>query len=448
MQESHFDFAVLGDSQPEGLLVASGLARKGFSVTVVPSSSLGELPAEESWPLTFPSQLGQRRLDDLLFRAGFFRLEESGLVSGHHESQMIMKKHRLSYNGSIERLLSELNREFPEIHDAFIRILELAKRPGEKNLTRAAQQILNLKKQHASFALWLDSEMNFVVRPSAQHRPITVHRYWLLYLLSHGQKLYRVDPVLKQPYHLFLAEHARKWGVKTYSEPFQIRSHWSGFHISASTQVQHLIVNGMGGARVIAKQLSKHWPEQMRYWMFVDTIECDIEDVPEPLEEFSQIDFDIRLAGLPSQRVLRVQRDSSRARAVLQLGSWLPYDDSKMWLTQIELGRQALLKLMPFFSQRAFRPLPSLLDLTEMRGECMKRGQMDRLDPMDVKIGRVKEFFRTAQRVVSGSRAPFRLGRGIFAVTPHFLSFRNRMSSFEESLKLLDHFNQRRQKYA
>lgn len=444
----NFDFAVLGDSQPEGLLVASSLQRKGFSVTVIPSAQLGELPPEEAWPLRFPAQLGQRRLDDLLFRAGFFRLEESGLISGHHESQVILKKSRLTFDGSLERLAEEFNREFPTVADAFFKTIELAKRPGSKSMKRAAQQLMALKKQNENFALWLDAEMQTVIRPVMLQRPLAAHTQWLAYILSHGQRLYRVDPKLKQPYHHFLLEHARKWGVKLSTDPCQIRPHWSGFQISPSTEARHLIVNGIGGARLIAKSLSKTWSERMRYWLFVDFLECDLEDVPEPLEEVAQIDFRDRVGDLPSHRILQVKRDAVRARATLSIGSWLPFDDNRAWSTQIEMGRQAIKKLIPFLPHEVFRPLPTLLELTEMRGECMKRGHTDRLDPLIEKSGQLRQWVESVRQVVRSRKAPFRLSRNVFAVTPHFLSFRNRMASFEESLKLLDHFEERRKKYS
>jgi hypothetical protein len=443
-----FDFAVLGDSQPEGLLVASGLARKGFSVAVVPSSQLGELPPEDSWPLRFPAQLGQRRLDDLLFRAGFFRLEESGLVSGHHESQVILKKNRLTFDGSLERLHKELIREFPPVADAFMRIVEIAKRPGSKNIKRAAQQLMMLKKQNENFSIWLDAEMQTVVRPVMMHKPLSAHIHWLLYVMSHGQRLYRVDPKLKQPYHQFLLEHARKWGVKVFEDPCQIRSHWGEFQISPTTQVRHIVVNGIGGARLLAKNLARTWSERMRYWLYVDTFECDLDEVPEPLEEISQLDFQDHVGDLPSQRILRVKRDPVRARATFHIGSWLSFEDTRAWATQIEMGRQAIRKFLPFLSAQVFRPLPNLLELTEIRGECMRRGQTDRLDPWIENPGKMRRWVDGVRRLVQSRKTPYRLSRGVFAVTPHFLSFRNRMASFEESLKLLDHFEARRKKYS
>ena len=63
MEPITFDFAILGDNQPEGLLVAAGLLRKGFSVAIIKSSALEELPSEEEYSFELPAQFGVRRFE-------------------------------------------------------------------------------------------------------------------------------------------------------------------------------------------------------------------------------------------------------------------------------------------------------------------------------------------------------------------------------------------------
>src|SRR4051812_62646 len=137
-----FDFAVLGDVEPEGLLTATALVRKGFSVAVISSSALGELsPDDELNSLVLPEKFFNRRLTDLLFRAGFFRLEDSGLSPSNYSLQSILPKHRLQSDGSLDAFKKEFLREFPEARMSIDVVSENLRKNSEKAVERAAVEL-------------------------------------------------------------------------------------------------------------------------------------------------------------------------------------------------------------------------------------------------------------------------------------------------------------------
>ncbi len=446
-----YDFAILGDGQPEGLLVAAGLARKGFSTVVIPSSALGELPPEEVYPVSYPVQVGLKRLDDLLFRAGFFRLEESGLQGASQYWQVVLPKNRLLFDGSIERVLSEVDREFPMISQNFRRICEMIQKPGAGAMNKAVHDLLVICQRDASFKRWLDLEMSVQVQPSKgySHRRDRREslRVWLSQLAKRGNKSYRVDPKLRQPFNSFLMEQARKWGVQVWGDPLQLKSGWGTFYLSSNARARHLIVNGLGGGRTLAKSMTTKTVDRFRYWLYVDRFEVPLVKVPEPLQEFCHIE----MSDDPKPWTLRnlyTYRDPAREEASLHLGTWLEFDDPKSWANEIEKSRRMLERLIPFIPKDSFKPVPSLLELTEIQGDCVKRGQIERLMCFQEPRTRLSAWMdKLSKWHLRRSRAP-KMGKRIYAVTPHYLPYRNRVASFEASLNLLDYFEHRRRRFS
>ena len=194
MGSQQFDFAVLGDSQPEGLLAATALARKGYSVAVIPSSVLGELPAEDVWPATYPSHIGEKRTDELLFRAGFFQLEEAGLMSIPFSSQVVLPKHRLLFDGSTEQWINEVEREFPAYAEALVRVMTTAKRPDwirrKKNYKKSLSELVSIQKKSKAICRWLSTEISSSLHPTAQRTPELVAKAWLNIVRGHSSKVY------------------------------------------------------------------------------------------------------------------------------------------------------------------------------------------------------------------------------------------------------------------
>lgn len=438
-----YDFAVLGDTQPEGLLAASGLVRKGFSVVIVPSSALAEMPPDDHWPLVLPAQMGQRKLNDLLFRAGFFRLEESGLTAMSHPIQVILPKNRLCFEGGAKEWLAEIEREFPHALKTFSNLFDTSKKMNPQHIHRAASELIEIQKRDPHFKAWLQTELHFCFKSICDELSVDIVKSWLLFVLKQENKAYRVDPKIKTPYNQFLIEHSKKWGAVVCSEPFELKSAWTAFQISANARAAHLIVNGMGGGRLLTKTLYPKLSERMKYWMVVDTVRCPLSQVPEPLQEFSQVNFGESVGALPAARRLHLSADRLRGEAEISLGSWLPFDDTKPWVSQIEKGRACLKKIIPFIPDSAFRPIPSLLELTEQRGECIRRGESDRLIPEEAKVSTFSRMISNLLSKCPSRRKPKTLARRIYPVNPHYLPQRNRLASFEESLVLLDYFEKK-----
>jgi len=430
-----FDFSILGDNQPEGLLVGASLARKGFSVGLVPSMSLGELHSDDFLPISLPSQAGGRKLDDLLFRAGFFRLEDSGLVSANSQQQFIFSRSRLNLEGAMENWLVEIKREFPFSATPFEKLLLNLKKQGfsRVSVSKAVSEILDLEKRDPPFSRFLRSHLQNNLFPQNSAKEFkSALKLWLDLLLNQGGKIYRVDPKLKGGYPQFLVEHARKWGVQMVQEAIDLKSGMSSFQLSAGLKSKHIIINSLGGSRAVAKISKSHGLDRVKAWLYYDRIEVSLDLVPEPLDEFCCVDFD------GTSRLLYSRRDPLRNEAILTFGSWLNFDDSKSWTAEIEKGRHLLIKLLPFLPKTSFRQIPSLLELTEMRGECIRRGQIERLQTIAKRTSKVQSVVRGISDRFWGSR--------VYTVHPGDLPYRSRLSSFGASLNLLDHFDERRSK--
>jgi len=443
-----FDFAVLGDVQPEGLLTATALARKGYSVTVVPSQSLGELGPEENWPLLLPERIYNRRLNDLLFKAGFFRLEDSGLSPSPAFSQFVLPKHRLLFDGTHSTWEREVEREYPSVSASLRRVLEWARRPQNKFLGRAAQELADIQKKDIHVRAWFKAEIDFHLRPHVGHdvEDVDLFKHWLQSVQKEGSKVYRVDPKLRQPYHQFLADHARRWGVQfmTPGEFTDLKSSWSHYSLSEAISARNLILNSMGAARALSKSAHPSlFQERMRHWLYLDTITCSIQQIPEPLQEFCYLDFADSASELPSQRYLYTHRNPLRGTATLTVGSWLPFDENRIWVSQIERGRDSLKKLMPFLPASDFKSIPSALELTELRGDCFKRGAFDRLMPYTSSRSRFSKAVDRMTKWIPNKSPVFRMKKRLFPVMPHYLPFRNRVSSIEACLHLLEHFDRK-----
>lgn len=452
MTTATFDFAILGDNQPEGLWAGSALVRKGYSVALIPSSALGELPSEDFVPLTFPTQAGSRRLDDLLFRAGFFRLEDSGLISSPYQTQLVLPRNRISLEGGLDQWIAECEREFPFVADLFKNVvLNLKKnnRP-EAGIRRAASEIFQIQKKDPAFSRWFELELEVLLKPSPfdrQKDELTTKRLienWLRFMLQWGGKWYRVDPRLKTSYTHFLQEHARKWGVQLIQSITDIKSHWSSFQITKDQKARYLIANGLGAIRAVSKVMERPLADRFSYWLFVDRIETPLSALPEPLQEFCVIDLESKVSTYQSYHFLHTKRDALRDEATLSLGTWLAFEEPRTWMTEIEKGRSALRKVIPFLPTEAFRQLPSLLDLTEMRGECVRRGQVDRLIAFTKERSNWEKFRFGFKRIVRARKGPEELSNRIFSLTPCYSDSRNRMRSFEEALNLLDFFEKKR----
>jgi hypothetical protein len=439
-----YDFAVLGDTQPEGLLAAAGLVRKGFSVIVVPSTALAELPPDENWPLVLPSQMGSRKLNDLLFRAGFFRLEESGLTAVSVANQVLLQKNRLLFEGTSSQWLGEIEREFPHALKTFSQLFDQAKRMSPQQIHRAASELMEIQKRDCHFRAWLFTELHFSFKWISEELSLDLLKQWLQFILKQENKAYRVDPKIKTSYNQFLLEHAKKWGAVVCGDLVDLKVAWTLFQITNTIKASHLILNGMGGGRILGKTIFPKLGERMKFWMYLDSLTCSASQIPEPLEEFSQINYGETVGDLPAERRLHLSIDRVRGEAHLSLGSWLSFEDSKNWVHQIEKGRATLKKFIPFLPDSTFKPILSLLELTEQRGECIRRGEADRLIPETAKISTLDRLIHNLWKRLPRKRKPRTLARRIYAINPHYLSRRNRLASFEEALVLLDHFEKKK----
>ena len=328
-------------------------------------------------------------MNDLLFKAGFFRLEESGLVTHQSSFQIVLPKNRLLFYHDSERWNQEVEREFPQAFAKLARLREASEKDQGAKLNRAAQDLFDLQKRDPALSTWINAEIQSVLSPSLDRSPLENMKAWLYYLRSRG-KSYRADPRLKDSYTHFLLEHARKWGAQILSEAKDLRSKWGSFELSDQMRIRYLILNGLGGGRFVARELKKAFANPFAYWMHTESIECDLRLVPEPLQDFCLLGLEdshsasVSMSGSHSslEKIysLRTLRLPAKGIARLHLGVWLAYEDSKSWPQQIEAGRRSLRKLLPFLPVDCFKPLPELFELIERRGDAVKRGQMDRFN--------------------------------------------------------------------
>lgn len=446
MSQIVYDFAVLGDQQAEGVLSAAALVRKGYSVLLVPSNLLGEMPQESQLPLVLPAQLGHKRLNDLLFRSGFFRLEESGMVIQNFSYQSILPKNRLQFDGQSQQWLSELEREFPHALRTFQSLFQNARKQTPQLLNRLSQELIEIGKRDPSFRMWLEAEVEFALKPSSDFQWQEVLKLWLTYLLKQEPKAFRVDPKLQVPYAQFLVEHARKWGVHVLETPCDFKSSWGAFELTKTHRAANLILNSMGAGRLLARHYSPKFAERYRAWLYWDILDCPWDLVPEPLQELVYFPMSSTDSSMPAHRLLTLKVGRERTQAQISLGTWLSFDDSKTWVVEIEKTRGLFRKLMPFLPDHHWRALPSLLELTEMKGECVRRGMSERLLVWAPKRSQWSRMLSSLLKALPRQRRPHALGRRIYPVHSHYLPFKNRVSSFEQSLSLLEYFERKKRK--
>jgi hypothetical protein len=313
---------------------------------------------------------------------------------------------------------------------------------AEPALRRAASVVADLRKRDSHFGSWVQTQWEIIVKPTRSpldaREERRIIRRWLEYSLHQGGRRYVQDGSLKVPYTQFLEEHARKWGVSLLQEPLQLKSHWGHFQISATQKARQLISNSVGASRLLQKTLGCGRSEKVQSWLFLDRVDAPLGMVPEPLEDFASLRVD---ESSDETWLLFVQRDPLRDEAVISVGTWLPFEETKTWVEKIDQGRRHLLKLLPFLPAQSFRALPSLLELTELRGECVRRGQADRLRPLELALNRRQKL---TQRFIRKKLRPSQMARRIFALSPYDLPERNRVASFEACLQFLDHFEERK----
>jgi hypothetical protein len=240
------------------------------------------------------------------------------------------------------------------------------------------------------------------------------------------------------PYSKFLLDHCRKWGVSVVEEPLSFQTGWRHFQISSSVKAHYVIVNSLAGARLLSEVRKDLSVEKMSHWMYFDRLVSSVESLPEPLGEFSVLASEDRQA-LPVW--LHAHRDHLRDRATVTLGIWLPFQDSRVWESTIESARQSFRKLAPFVPDSCFRQVPSPLELNEMKGECVRRGELDRLQIESIvePMTRFKNFWKS----MMSKRRPRSLSGRILVSAPHLGSSGSRGESLEDCFKALEFFEKR-----
>ncbi len=435
MQKS-FDFAILGDQQPEGLLLAAGLARRSYRVCIVPSPVLGELPPLEAWPLRWPEKIGDRKLDELLFKVGFFKLEEAGLEPEADHLQILLKRHRISFDGSLETTRKEFSREFPRFESEWRRVLQ------DQNFNQSLTTGLEIGKDCPEFSrlVELDSAEG---RPTEKLSQKEAMRRCLQKYRATDRRFYRLKPQGDLPYNHFLIEHCRKWGVQILEEPLKLEKSWRSFQLSANSRATHIVVNSLGAARLSARFRKDLSTEKLTHWMYFDRLMSSVDLIPEPLAEFSYLSLE------DSEPVLlRVERDRLRDRATVTLGIWLPFQDSRQWETLIEKARAQFKKLAPFIPESAYRQIPSPLELNEMKGECVRRAELDRLTltPPTKRAWPAQGFWSWLRSKFGSANRPQTLHSRVM-VTASFLDPNcGRAESLAECLRAVEYFERKIQR--
>jgi|GEM_PF-6331042 len=442
MEARFFDFAVLGDSHPEGLLLSAGLARRGYHVCLVPSQNLGELPSQDPWPLRLPSQMGKRHLDDLLFKVGFFRLEDSGLVPMEPSRQILLKKHRLSFNGSERRWEDELRREFPRAADKLVQLKKLVKSGVKGSVLKAFNRLNSLGKDDPELLEWVRIE-SLNGRPAMKSSAPEKIKNWVSQWRNESQKIYRISPSLGQPFSHFLTEHARKWGTQVIEESIDLKTRWNHYQLLPHVKSKNLILNSLAAMRLIAKMEPKLYSQNISHWLYFDRIQCSLDSVPEPLEELSFLDLG---SSKDSARtcLLYVSRDKLKDRASLALGVWLDFNENKDWISSIEKARQSLKRLLAFLPPGEFKSIPSVFELTELKGECVRRGETERIAFENISHSGMKNFINQFKGLMNLSPSMRgRLSKRIYVAVPHSLTSFSRQRVLEDCLRFLEHYERR-----
>lgn len=445
MDSQFFDFAVLGDTHPEGLYLASGLARRGYSVCVVPSVHLGELPSQFPWPLRLPERIGEKRFDELLFRVGFFRMEESGLSPSSYQSQFILKKNRLAFDGGAQTWDRELRREFPRHSEKLVKIRDSMRRSAVRSPHNAMSQLGQLLREDQNLRHWIIMEGGQGRHPFHQNSKSlkkSLER-WLWSLAWPETKFYRIQPKLGQGFEEFLLEHAKKWGAQVVGEPVQIESRFRHFELNPKLKAKALIVNTLGALRLLAKNYPDRFSHKITHWLYFDRLTCNLEDIPEPLEEHCLFHLS-ETDEFPY--VLHCSRNKFRDKAQLTLGVWLPFNETGAWISKLEQGRLSLKRLLAFLPDEVFPKLPSILELTEMKGECVRRGEIERLLLEDIPSSKLQLLRDRAGTWFKKARRLPKLASRVYLSMPYVKFHQDRQSSLQSCYYLLEHFEKRRAK--
>jgi len=432
-----FDYIVLGDSQPEGLLLAAGLARRSYRVGLLPSKNLGELPPQDSWPIEFPENLGSKRLDELLFKVGFFRLEESGLSPHENQYQILLKRHRLNLNGSMGRWQQEVEREFPREAQVLVEFRKSLRSAPVNGAKRKGQSLQSLAGTQLALKQFLSLD-------GARSRPGLSHAQALQMSVESWSKdeakTYRMNTKLEQPLNQYLTEHARKWGVQVLEEAVDLKMNWTDFELAEGVRSKNVIINSLAAGRALAKLQPTIWDQSISHWLYFDRLKLPLDKVPEPLcdQAYLQLNEDSN-----SAYSLKLTRDNLRDQAILTLGIWLPFSDSKYWIEEIERARDQLKKFMPFLPDGAFPEIPELLDLNEKKGECVRRGEIERLEFSQATPSRWKRIAKKICGQFGRKENSAQLSRRIFVSAPYLLGM-DRKQSLKACLEYLEDKERRR----
>lgn len=433
MTEKTVEYCVLGDSQPEGLFLAAGLARKSYSVAVVPSQALGELPSQVPWPLRLPERIGKKRLDDLLFQVGFFRLEDSGLQPKSYQLQVLLPRHRMSFNGQIDRWEKEVNREFPKQARKMVELRKSMASSQRDGRRAALSQLQSFAKEDQEILDWFmmeSSEGRPEVASNLKIRQKVFHQ-WIRRWRTEESKVYRVDQQLSLPFSKFLLEHARKWGVSVSEAPVEFKSRWGYFQITPELRAKKIIVNSLAASRLLAKQHQGAHEKAVSKWLYFDRIECEAQNIPEPLEEVSLI-----RSHTKHPSILFMERQRLRDEGKLTLGVWLDFNDTSEWQSEIDKARRGLKKLFGFLPESCFKEMKSVFELTEMKGEALRRGELERLSFEADHKDLWSRFFAKIASPVSQKIAG-EVSRNIFYCLPYWVDQQDRRGSLENCFRFL-----------
>jgi len=204
---------------------------------------------------------------------------------------------------------------------------------------------------------------------------------------------------------------------------------------------KRMVINTFAAFRQLGKMKQFQSAQvPIEYWLYFDRIRTSLDNIPEPLGE----QVYLQLRGDQANTILQVQRDRLKDEAILSLGIWLPFQEAHSWISQIKQGREELRKLLPFLPEEAIPALPDDLELTELKGECVRRGQMERLI-----LGQRPPSFRSRlSRLlggIGGLHGP--LGqRRIITTLPFVEALSNRRESMASSFECLEKFEKKRPK--
>ncbi len=423
-----YDYAILGDHRPEGLFVAAALARKGLSVALVPSSSVGEKQLNHSASWIFPNRMGAYQSTDLFFRAGFFRLEDAHLQATRWRHQIILPRHRMTLNGSLENRLKETEREFPHAWSAMSHLVQLKKDRLQRAFQKALHHLSEIVERDVDIQRWMLLELEEPPAAPSSHNLRTLTQRWIQESLSEDEKYLEVTHLEGQSYSEFLADNARKWGVEVLDGDLDIKRGFRGYSLEKTRRAQRLILNSWG----LTRRLEKSWGERLspdiQYWLYEDRLQVMEADLPEPLGE------SLVLAHPRMARVVRIKRHPRQKTATLVLGTWLRCGDSKSWTMDIAESRKIFKGFMPFLSDDLFMTIPSVLELTEEEGDLVRRGLVSRLKSVPPPETRWQRFTR---RWVGGTEAGIMLPRRVRALHPLLLSRKSRYESFCQAFRVI-----------